>query len=459
MFFQGVITFLLLGITLSQAFPWTVPCFWTNTFNSTDPGVDLCNHVIFDPGDKVRLEQSTLSVRADDFTQTSGYKNLMRFKERHPKVKLELLIGSFATKKVLYDIAAKPQNFITAVRSFLKCLRFDGIHLMWGSPNKDAYEYFLTPQNATKQRKILSAFLMELKMAKVSFSFGIRGVLEIDCNMEVNKVYETADLVLLYAYAYHGAWEETTGAFSPLHAREESSERVNYFYMTVESTWESLEVSGGVPEKTILVVSAKSSLFKLRDPASHGIAAGSDRRKFKKEDNTRPDFKEVCRMLLDKNRAGKWSIVWDDVGKQSYTYSGDTWISYEDVCSVIEKKNYARDMKFAGMALKDLSRDDQRGDCVERTLPENADPHMVDNLKGTFPLLRIIAEIQKQTNPCSKILLKCDGGKTPIFVVAFMLGPFQMFLLYLPIPSNSFDFRPFNCSTSARAGIDTSRES
>ena len=50
-------------------------------------------------------------------------------------------------------------------------------------------------------------------------------------------------------------------------------------------------------------------------------------------------------------------------------------------------------------------------------------------------------------------------SKTPILVAAFMLGPFQIFLLYLPIPSNSFDFRPFNCSTSARAGIDTSRES
>ena len=142
-------------------------------------------------------------------------------------------------------------------------------------------------------------------------------------------------------------------------------------------------------------------------------------------------------MLLDNNKAGKWSIVWDDVGKQSYTYSGDTWISYEDVCSVVEKKNYARDMKFAGMALKDLSRDDQRGDCVERTLPENTDPHMVDNLKGTFPLLRIIAEIKKQTNPCSKILLKSDGGKNANFCCSFYVGAISdLFVVF----ANSFKF-------------------
>ena len=136
------------------------------------------------------------------------------------------------------------------------------------------------------------------------------------------------------------------------------------------------------------------------------------------------------------------------------------WISYEDACSVVEKKNNAKVRRFAGMALKDLSRDHQRGDFVERTLPENTDPHMVDYLKGTYTFLRIIAEIKKQTNLCSKILLKSDGGKNANFCCYFYVGAIsQMFLVYLPIPPNSFDFRPFNCLTCARAGLDTSRES
>jgi len=80
-------------------------------------------------------------------------------------------------------------------------------------------------------------------------------------------------------------------------------------------------------------------------------------------------------------------------------YSGHVWLSYEDACSVIEKKKYAIEMKFAGMALKDLSRDDLKGDCLRRTLPDHGG-QMDDNLEGAFPLLRIIAEKKEQSNPC-----------------------------------------------------------
>ena len=105
-----------------------------------------------------------------------------------------------------------------------------------------------------------------------------------------------------------------------------------------------------------------------------------------------------------KSRANNWSIVWDDRRKQSYMYSGNVWISYEDACSVIEKKKYAIEMKFAGMALKDLSRDDLKGDCLGRTLPDQGS-QLDKNLNGTFPLLKIIAEKKEQTmqrknNPC-----------------------------------------------------------
>ena len=85
--------------------PWTVSCFWTNKFNSSDKAVELCNHIIFEDAD-VKLDSKTLTLDVKDFNnKTSGYKNVMRFKERHPKVKVEVLIGEFKTRKVLYDIA------------------------------------------------------------------------------------------------------------------------------------------------------------------------------------------------------------------------------------------------------------------------------------------------------------------------------------------------------------------
>ena len=109
-----------------------------------------------------------------------------------------------------------------------------------------------------------------------------------------------------------------------------------------------------------------------------------------------------------------WSIVWDNTRKQSYTYRGNSWITYEDACSVIEKKKYAKEKKFRGLALKDLSRDDADGDCVRKTLPLLFTGSKSDNsvnlsqigksevyLDATFPLLRIMAEETEQSNPCN----------------------------------------------------------
>ena len=82
--------------------------------------------------------------------------------------------------------------------------------------------------------------------------------------MEVEEVYANADLVLVYAYGYHGAWEESTGAFAPIYPGIEGTERVNSYYMTVDSTWDTLEVWGGKADKTILVISAKGNPFKFQ---------------------------------------------------------------------------------------------------------------------------------------------------------------------------------------------------
>ena len=194
--------------------PWTVSCFWTNKFNSSDKAVELCNHIIFEDAD-VKLDSKTLTLDVKDFNnKTSGYKNVMRFKERHPKVKVEVLIGEFKTRKVLYDIAKRPENFTEGSKNFLNSLIFDSLHLVWGSPHSDAFDYFLTSANAKEQKKTLTTFLKKLKQVNIPFSFGIRGVLEIDCNMEVEEVYANADLVFFYPYSYHGRWEETTGAFA-----------------------------------------------------------------------------------------------------------------------------------------------------------------------------------------------------------------------------------------------------
>ena len=138
--------------------------------------------------------------------QEAGYLNVMSFKQRNNGVKVELEIGDWKTPKRLYDIARTRESrkkFIDSSIEVLEQCSFDGLHLMWGSPADDAKEYFINSTTARQEKENLTYLLRELnkalKSANLSFSFGIRGVLEIDCNMEVEEVYTNADLVFLYA--------------------------------------------------------------------------------------------------------------------------------------------------------------------------------------------------------------------------------------------------------------------
>jgi len=388
--------------------PWTVACFWTKDFQSNDSVITNCNHVIYEYVNAYHnIDSDSLTL---NFNPThEGYKTVMSFKEK-TKVKVELSVGDWQTPKQLYDIARNRESRRKFIDSCIKVLeqnKFDGLHLMWGSPADDAKEYLI---NSTKIKiekenltKLLKELSMRLKNASSSFSFGIRGVLEIDCNMEVEEVYANADLVFVYAYGYHGAWEESTGAYSPIYPGIEGTERVNSYYMTVDSTWDTLEVWGGKPDKTVLVISAKGNPFKLANSSQHDINAPD-------EGGWKPQitFTNICQTQLNQTE-GNWSVVWDNTRKQSYTYKGNSWITYEDVCSVIEKKKYAKEKKFRGLALKDLGRDDANGECVRKTLPLLVNVTLNFSQIGqsevyldtTFPLLRIIAEEREQSNPCN----------------------------------------------------------
>ena len=248
----GVFTSLIgvtLGFATVHAFQpsWTAACFWTKDFNSSDDSAtDLCNHVIYEDVNASyqpsyeyhNIDPNTLTLKAYDFDQDKGYKNVMRFKKRNPQVKVELSVGDWQTPKQLYDIARNEtnrENFINSSIELLEQHNFGGLHLVLGSPAPNAKKYFFNSAEAKREKENLTYLLRELygklKSANLSFSFGIRGVLEIDCNMEVEEVYANADLVFLYAYNYHGSWEESTGAFAPIYPGPQGSERVNSYYM------------------------------------------------------------------------------------------------------------------------------------------------------------------------------------------------------------------------------------
>ncbi|XP_055551267.1 acidic mammalian chitinase-like [Wyeomyia smithii] len=70
-------------------------------------------------------------------------------------------------------------------------------------------------------------------------------------------------------------------------------------------------------------------------------------------------YLEVCEKL----NTGSYTKVWDDVQKVPYAFSGNQWISFDDVTSVALKVAYAKSKGIGGVMVWSLESDDARNVC------------------------------------------------------------------------------------------------
>ena len=54
---------------------------------------------------------------------------------------------------------------------------------------------------------------------------------------------------------------------------------------------------------------------------------------------------QICRNILSKN----WKVVQDETGAMGpYAYSGNQWVSFDDMNMLNKKSQYIKDMKLGG---------------------------------------------------------------------------------------------------------------
>lgn len=71
-------------------------------------------------------------------------------------------------------------------------------------------------------------------------------------------------------------------------------------------------------------------------------------------------FYEIC----DKTTRNSWTVVRDPQKRIGpYAYSGNQWVSYDDVENIHEKGKYMRQMNLGGGMIWALDLDDFRGTC------------------------------------------------------------------------------------------------
>jgi len=265
--------------------------------------------------------------------------------------------------------------------TFVSKHNFDGFHLHWGNPKSSDIDL---GEAKAKLTLLLQELKTALHLVDKTLSLAIWSPLasKIDKKFEIGKIYKAADLVFVNAFHYFGNWFQKTGGFAPLYPGK-GNEVPDEEYLNVDHSWQHMKRRKAIPCKTVLVVSPKSSGFKLKSAAENGMGARSIEGAIPTIGDE-PKFNEICRMV---EPTGEWTRVWDKERKVSYMHKGDEWVSYEDEQGVEAKVNFANMEGLAGLAINNLAYDDFAGRC---------------NSSNRFPLVRLVKEKLRTGEGCAE---------------------------------------------------------
>jgi len=362
-------------------------CYWETTYSypeltSESIQTNLCNYIIYGTA---KLDKTTWELTHDNITMDidlGGFRNISEMKAQDPNLKVEISVNrNWRTPKEYFEMAsdtAKRDTFIKSAVAFVTKHNFDGIHLHWGNPESRI--------DRDKARPKLTILLQELgtslHLVNKILSIAVWSPLKwsIDENFEVENIYKEVDLVFLNVFHYYGNWFPKTGGFAPLYPGNVTVPDEKY--LNVDSSLKHMLLRKAIPCKTVLVVTAKGSAFKLKNSTEHGIGAPSIENAVPSSFGEDPKYNEYCNKMEPK---GDWARVWDKDRKVTYMYKGDGWLSYEDEQSVEAKVEYVQKQGLAGVAINNLAYDDFDGRC---------------NSSNRFPIVRLVKEKMKNAQCC-----------------------------------------------------------
>ncbi|KAJ9546496.1 hypothetical protein OSB04_019039 [Centaurea solstitialis] len=237
-------------------------------------------------------------------------------------------------------------SFINSTIEVAREYEFDGIDLDWEFPSNEsdmsnlgllfqewrqALEY---EANVTKRPRLVLTSAMYYASV-VSFDGPPR-------SYPTQAITRYVDWISPMCFGYHGTWENFTGSHSAL-----------YDPLTNLSTdfgigsW----IRAGVPpEKIVMGLAAYGPTWSLQNPKANAIGSATT--------GTGPgDGILVYSQVVDFNRANNATIVFDNTTVSYYSYSGDSWVSYDDIGSIEPKVRYARARTLAGYFFWALGQD------------------------------------------------------------------------------------------------------
>ncbi|KAI3730032.1 hypothetical protein L6452_18708 [Arctium lappa] len=279
-----------------------------------------------------------------EFTNATGGWN--------PPAKTVLSIGGGgggSLPETFSQMASREYSRASFINSTIKVARdyeFDGIDLDWELPSnesdmsnlgllfKEWREALEDEANVTvRPRLILTSAVYYASI--ISFDGPPR-------SYPIEAISQYVDWISPMCFGYHGNWENFTGLHSALHDP--------YTNLSTDFGIGSWIRAGVPPKKIVMGLAAYGPTWSLQNPNANAIGAATT--------GTGPGGGIlVYSQVIDFNQANNATVVFDNTSVSYYSYSGDSWVSYDDVGSIEPKVRYARGRTLAGYFFWALGQD------------------------------------------------------------------------------------------------------
>ncbi|KAM0040892.1 putative chitinase [Helianthus debilis subsp. tardiflorus] len=262
---------------------------------------------------------------------------------KNPPVKTLFSIGggSAGVKQLFSKLASSPGSRASFIRSTIQVARnygFDGADLDWEYPETqtDMNNFGLL---LDEWRVAVNNEATSTGKPRLLLSAATRHEPEVRDNgvakYPVASINKNLDWINAMCYDYHGSWTPNeTGTLAALYDPNGSLSTSNGL-----QSW----ISAGIQrQKLVMGMPLFGRTWKLKDPSVNGI--GAPAAGIGPGDGGSMRYSEVQQFNAQNNA----KVVYDTQTVSYYSYSGTTWIGYDDVNSVQRKVQYAKSLNIGG---------------------------------------------------------------------------------------------------------------